>query len=161
MQPTLEIALRGAAAGLGAAVVQAAIGKTEERAFDLEHGNSHLAPRLMQRLAEKAGESLSDPARWALGTAFHLGYGAFWGGSYALVRERTGRAPAALGAGLGALIYGITFPRWGGAVQTGTENPPERRSTGEEVLLLSVALGFGLATAYLYEPLRPRPPQEG
>lgn len=147
--------IRGAAAGMIACTVQAAIGKSEEKLFHLAPGESDFAPRLMRRLSGQAGHTLSKEGQWVLGTAFHYGYGAFWGMSYAAVRER-GARPALAGVGLGALIYTITFPRWGGAVQTRTERPPEQRSTATEAMLLSVTLGFGLATAWAYEALRGR-----
>lgn len=150
-----EHLLAGVAAGLLASVIQVAIGKTEDLAFLPEWEDSNIAPRLVDRLARDLGEDLSPTAEWTLGTAFHLGYGAFWGASYAAARERTGVDPLVGGTALGALIWGITFPRWGGAVQTQTERPPEQRTWRMEVVLASVALGFGLSTSLLYERLRP------
>lgn len=148
--------LAGAAAGVVGSVVQAAIGKSEELAFLPEREDSDLAPRLMDRLAEHMGHELPTPAAWALGTAFHLGYGAWWGGLYALVREHRQIHPLAGGVALGSFIYLITFPKWGGAVQTDTERPPRNRSYGMEVVAASVTLGFAISTSMLYEQIRDR-----
>jgi hypothetical protein len=54
------------------------------------------------------------------------------------------------GALLGGLIYAITFPHWGGAVLSGTERPPHRRSWRQELVLATAALSFGFVTALLY-----------
>lgn len=151
----LRAVLAGAAAGVVGSIVQAAIGKTEEIAFLPEREDSNLAPRLVDRLARRVGYDPSPAAEWALGTAFHLGYGATWGALYSLARERRPLDPWAGGAAMAAVIYGITFPRWGGAVQTGTERPPRRRSWGMEAVAASVTLGFGLSTALTYERIRP------
>lgn len=151
----LPALLAGAAAGVVGSIVQAAIGKSEELALLPEWEDSNIAPRLMDRLADGMGESLPTPAAWALGTAFHLGYGATWGGLYALARERLRPDPVVGGLAMGAVIYAITFPAWGGAVRTRTERQPRRRSWGMEVVAASVTLGFGLATAAAYERIRP------
>lgn len=150
----LRAVLAGAAAGVVGSVVQAAIGKCEEIAFLPEREDSNLAPRLVDRIAGRAGYDPPAAVEWALGTVFHLGYGATWGGLYALARERHPVDPWAGGAAMAGIIYGITFPRWGGAVQTGTERPPRRRSWGMEAVAASVTLGFGLSTALTYERLR-------
>lgn len=55
------------------------------------------------------------------------------------------------------VIYGITFPRYGGAVRLGAERPPPVRSGRMEFVLGSVTLSFGLTTAYAYEALRKAP----
>ncbi len=141
-------------AGLGASVIQVMIGKAEEILILPPGEDSNIAPRLMARLAEDVGEDLSEREKWALGTAFHLGYAIFWGGAYAAARERRPVSPLLGGGLLGALIYGITFTRWGGAVQTGTERPPEARSEQMTIVAASVALSFGITTAYFYERLR-------
>lgn len=153
----LPTVLAGAAAGVIGSIVQAGIGKSEELAFLPEREDSNIAPRLMDRLAGAVGEDLPTPAAWALGTAFHVGYGAVWGGLYALAREHRPIHPLFGGLAMGGIIYAITFPPWGGAVQTGTERPPKRRSWGMEVVAVSVALGFGVATAAVYERIRPDP----
>lgn len=156
MRINKEALVRGSAAGLGASVVQVMIGKAEEIVLLSPGEDSNIAPRLMARLAEDVGKDLSENETWALGTAFHLCYSAFWGAAYATARERYPVPPLVGGGLLGALIYGITFPRWGGAVQTDTERPPEARSDEMTVVAVSVALGFGITTAYFYEWLRER-----
>lgn len=156
----LPALLAGAAAGLVGSVVQAAIGKSEELAFLPEREDSNIAPRLMARVAEAVGEDLSTRAAWALGTVFHLGYGAGWGALYALARERRPVDPLIGGLALGGVIYAVTFPRWGGAVQTRTERSWKRRSREMEVVAASITLGFGLATAAVYERIRPGPAAE-
>lgn len=152
--------MTGAAAGIVGSLVQVAVGKLEEMEFLPEREDSNFAPRLMDRLADHAGYELSKPAAWSLGTVFHLGYGAGWGALYALVREHRPIHPLTGGVAMGSFIYLITFPRWGGAVQTGTERPPGRRSFGLELLAASVTLGFGIATAMVYEQVRDRPEVE-
>lgn len=149
-------AVRGAAAGMAAAAVQALVGKTEEKAFLPRDGDSDLAPRLVERLADFAGTSLSHETRWAAGTVVHFGYGAAWGIAYAALRERVPVHPLVGGALLGGVIYAITFPRWGGAVKTRVVPPPGAREDRMTVFAASVTSSFGLATALLYEAARPR-----
>lgn len=151
---TIRVVTRGAAAGVMAGVIQVTIGKAEDILLLPPWEDSNLAPRLVDRLGKMVGVSLPSSAEWALGTAFHFGYGAFWGASYAAVRERWPVHPAVGGTMMGGLIYGITFPRWGGAVQTGTERPPQVRTSRMTFVAASVTFGFGLATAYLYERIR-------
>lgn len=155
MQRSLSSTLaRGAAAGVAAGIVQVALGKAEDVLLLPPRENADFAPRLVKRLAKGVGVHTSEMAEWALGTAFHFGYAAFWGAGYAPARERSGVHPLAGGTLLGALIYGMTFPRWGGAVQTGVERPPRRRTPQMKFLVASVTLGFGLATAFVYERIR-------
>lgn len=152
---TTEEAVLGAAAGVLASVVQAAIGKTEEKLMLPPWEDSNIAPRLVDRVLRRAG--VDDPslaAEWVLGTGYHLAYGAAWGAAYAAVRERHPVPPLLGGALLGGLIYGITFPSWGGAVHTDTERSPHRRTRRMEVVAASVTLGFGWVTAFAYEYLR-------
>jgi hypothetical protein len=149
-----DMALRGAAAGVAGTLVQTMLGKAEERALLPPWEDSNIAPRFMNRLARDVGLTLPASAEWVLGTAFHLGYGVTWGALYAAARERLHPHPVAGGLALGALIYGITFPRWGGAVQTQTERPPEHRTRAMEFVAASVTLGYGLATALAYEKIR-------
>lgn len=153
--PASAAALRGAAAGVMATIVQAAIGKTEELlVLPEDYEDSNIAPRLVDRMAGHFGYDPSLATEWALGTAFHLGYGATWGTLYAISRERYPVEPLLGGTALATLIYLITFPRWGGAVRTGTERPPRRRTRAMELVAVSVTLGFGVSTAVIYEQLR-------
>lgn len=145
---------RGAAAGVGAAVIQAAIGKTEEKLLLPPWEDADIAPRLMERLGEMAGVEIDDATKWVLGTVFHFGYGAAWGMLYAAATEKRRVNPLLGGLALGGLIYAITFPRWGGAVQTGTERPPEARTREMELVAASVTSGFGVSTALLDQALR-------
>lgn len=156
MAPTARIALRGAVAGVGASLVQSAIGKTEELFFLPSHENANIAPRLADRVGRALHVELSNEAEWVLGTAFHLGYGATWGTLYALMQERLKLPPLLGGLLLGSVIYGITFPRWGMAVKTGTERPPVERTRRMGMVALSVAFGFGLATAMIDRRLEER-----
>lgn len=148
--------LAGAAAGVAASTVQGAIGKAEELLFLPEHEDVDWAPRLVGRLAEFAGVEVSEPTKWALGMGFHFGYGAFWGAAYSQVHRRYPVHPVVGGLAVGGFIYAITFPRWGGAVQTRTERPPRRRTRRKELVLASVTSSFGLTMALVYEALRPR-----
>jgi hypothetical protein len=147
-------AVRGGLAGAAGSVVQAAVGKSEDIAILPPRENANIAPRLMDRLFGTRGISLTTAESWTLGTIFHLGYGAGWGKLYALVRERRPTHPLLGGTILGTTIYLITFPRWGGAVLSGIERPPERRSRRMGFVAASVALSFGLATALFYEAIR-------
>lgn len=151
--PTL---LRGSAAGVIGALVQAAVGASESALFLPEDEDANIAPRLMDRLARDLGEELPLAAEWVLGTLFHFGYGAGWGMLYALLDEELDVHPAVGGAAMGAIIYGITFPRWGGAVQTQVERPPEERTSRMTFVAASVALTFGLTTAYAAHALKLR-----
>lgn len=152
------VLLRGVAAGVAASIVQAMIGKTEEKLLLPPRENSNIAPRLMARLAADLGQTLSVVERWTLGTGFHLGYGALWGMSYALVREHHSVHPVMGGTLLAGLIYAITFSSWGGAVQTRTERPPGERTRRMTFVTASVTLGFAIPTALLYERFRGEAP---
>lgn len=156
MHSSLLTMARGAAAGSFASLVQAAVGATESAVLLPEHEDANIAPRLMDRLARQVGKDLPLEAEWLLGTIFHFGYGATWGILYSLLEDELEINPAAGGAVLGTLIYGITFPRWGGAVQTDVERPPERRTDRMTFVAASVALTFGLTTAYATRALRLR-----
>ena len=148
--------LRGAIAGTVASTVQAAIGASESALFLPEREDANIAPRLMDRLARDFGEDLPLEVEWILGTLFHFGYGVTWGMLYALLEEEVELHPALGGTALGALIYGITFPRWGAAVQTDVERPPEARTRRMTFVAASVALTFGLTTAFVSHAMRPR-----
>lgn len=146
--------VHGMGSGLAAGVLQVMVGKAEEKLLLPSGEDADIAPRLVRRLADDLGRRVSGPTAWALGTAFHFGYAAVWGALYALARERFRFSPLVGGAMLGGLIYGITFPSWGGAVQTHTERPPRERSRRMTFVALSVATAFGLSTAIVYERLR-------
>jgi hypothetical protein len=158
MTASLPTVLRGSVAGIFGSIVQAAVGASESALILPEHEDANIAPRLMDRLARDLGEELPLEAEWLLGTIFHLGYGAAWGILYSLADEQLDLHPAAGGAALGALIYAITFPDWGGAVQTQVERPPEARTARMTVVAASVTLAFGLATAYASQALKVRLP---
>lgn len=148
--------LAGAAAGVIASSVQAAVGKTGDLALLPPREDMDLAPILVGRMADAADTEVSDATRWVLGTGFHYGYGAFWGAGYAAVHSRTQVPPVVGGLALGGLIYAITFPRWGGAVQTRTVPAPEERTGRMELVLAAVTSVFGLTVSFAYESLRPR-----
>lgn len=156
MHPRLLTALRGAAAGMVGSLAQAGVGATESALILPEHEDANIAPRLMDRLARDLGEDLPLELEWLLGTLFHFGYGAGWGMLYALVEEELDIPPALGGVAMGSLIYALTFSRWGGAVQTQVERSPERRTNRMTFVAASVALTFGLTTAYASHALKLR-----
>jgi hypothetical protein len=156
MNSTFAPLLRGAVAGLGASLVQAAVGATESALLLPDHEDANIAPRLMDRLARDVGEEMPLEAEWLLGTLFHFGYGAAWGMLYAMADEHLDMHPALGGTALGAVIYAITFPEWGVAVQTQVEKPPHQRTDRMTFVAASVALTFGLATAYASNALKLR-----
>jgi len=137
-------------------LVQAAVGATENALILPSHEDANIAPRLMDRLARDLGKEMPIELEWILGTLFHFGYGAAWGILYSLVDEEFDLHPAIGGAAMGGIIYAITFPRWGGAVQTQVERPPEARTGRMTLVAASVALTFGVATAYAAHALRLR-----
>ncbi|HEX7120243.1 MAG TPA: hypothetical protein VF212_15720 [Longimicrobiales bacterium] len=154
-QAVTSTTLRGAGAGFLAAFPQAALGELEERLFLPPGEDADIAPRTVHRLSLLlTGHRLSSPAKWVLGTAYHFGYGAAWGIMYAHARERVRFGPVLGGLLLGAVIYGITYPRWGMGVLIGAERPPGERSRRMTAVAWSVAVGFGIATAAIYERLR-------
>lgn len=153
-QSTASVLLKGSGAGVAAALLQAVAGKAYDVVLLPPGEDSHLAPRLVDRVGRAVGIRPTEPEEWALGTAFHLGYGAFWGAAYAAARERTSVDPWVGGAVLGGLIYAITFPRWGGAVRTHTVRAPERRTARMTAFGAVVTAVFGITTALAYETLR-------
>src|SRR5690606_9554089 len=155
--PTLSTVLRGSTAGMVGSLVQAAVGATENALILPSHEDANIAPRLMDRLARDIGKDMPIELEWILGTLFHFGYGASWGILYSLVDEEFDLHPAIGGAAMGGIIYAITFPRWGGAVQTQVERPPETRTRRMTFVAASVALTFGVSTAYAVNALRLRP----
>lgn len=148
--------LRGSSAGVVGSLVQAAVGASESALILPDHEDANIAPRLMDRLARDVGEEMPLEAEWLLGTLFHFGYGATWGVLYALLDERVDVHPAVGGTALGAVIYALTFPRWGVAVQTQVERPPRQRTRRMSLVAASVALTFGLTTAYTANALKLR-----
>lgn len=156
MHPRLLGTLRGAAAGMVGSLVQAAVGATESALVLPDAEDANVAPRLMDRLARHLGEELPLEAEWALGTLFHFGYGAAWGILYALAEDELEMSPAVGGAAMGGLIYAITFSRWGGAVRTGVERHPERRTRRMTFVAASIAMTFGLTTAAASHALKRR-----
>ncbi|HEY6562646.1 MAG TPA: hypothetical protein VI072_35505 [Polyangiaceae bacterium] len=146
--------MKGMAAGMVACTGQAVVGKVEDWALLPPWEDANIAPRHVERVADSQGVELGTPSKWLLGTAFHYGYGAFWGAVYAGARERISVSPLTGGLVLGSVIYAITFPRWGVAVQTGTERPAGVRTKRMTLVAASVAISFGLFTAFLYERMR-------
>lgn len=155
MRITRSVLARGALAGAVGAAVQALVGKLEERAFLPHDGDADLAPRLAERLAERAGYDLSEAGKWVLGTGFHYGYGAAWGMTYAAADRRLPLHPVIGGSLLGGFIYAITFPRWGGAVQLDVVEEPRRREPAMTAFGWSAALAFGLTTSLANAAMRP------
>jgi hypothetical protein len=155
----------GAGAGVVAGTAQVALGKTEEWLLLPPGEDANIAPRFVQRLAERLGTSLPDAARWALGTLFHYGYSAGWGAVYALavgaLPARRRPPPLLGGTALGAVLWALAFSPLGAAVQSGTERPPRRRPPYKDLLTWSVALAYGLVTAALVAPLLERAPAPG
>lgn len=147
---TASVLRLGVESALVASVPQVLLTKLEEKLFLPEHEDADVGPRFMEELAEKAERELPEDLKWLGASAFHFGYATFWGTLYALLHERKPVHPLLGGLLLGGFIYGITFPRWGGAVVTGSERPPARRSLRMEVVLATAALSFGLGTAFLY-----------
>lgn len=161
MEPhTLAALRRGIEAGMVASIPQVLIPHLEERLLGLPRGTADIGPRFIRRLGERAGKRLPEDVKWLGASAFHFGYAALWGALYALAYEKRPVRPALGGLLLAGVIYGITFPRWGGAVKTGTEPPPERRSWRRTLLLASAPLIFGMGTALLYGRGPSRPEEE-
>jgi hypothetical protein len=141
---------RGVEAGLIASVPQVLLAKAEERTLLRRGEDADIGPRFIERLARLAGVRLREDTRWLAASAFHFGYATFWGTLYALAHRRWRPHPLIGGAVLGGVIYAATFPHWGGAVVTGSEPPPHRRSWRLEVVLATAAMSFGLVTALVY-----------
>ena len=141
---------RGIEAGLIASVPQVLFAKAEERLLTPPGEDADIGPRFIERIARQQRLRVREDTKWLAASAFHFGYAVFWGGLYAAAYRRWRPHPLLGGTVLGALIYGITFPHWGGAVLTGTERPPHRRSWRQELILATAAMTFGLGTALLY-----------
>lgn len=146
----LEVLRRGIEAGVLAGVPQVLISKLEERLLLPGNEDVDLGPRLIERLGGMVHKRLREDEKWIGASAFHFGYAAFWGALYALLYERKPVHPVLGGALLSSFIYGITFPRWGGAVLTRTERKPKHRSWRKGFVLLSAATTFGMCTGLLY-----------
>jgi len=149
-QRTLHVLHRGVESAVIASVPQVLIPKIEERLFLSPKESADLGPRFIEALAQRAEKPLPEDVKWIAASGFHFGYAALWGGLYGLIQEKWQVRPWIGGVALGAFIHLITFPRWGGAVLTGTEKKPEQRSWRKEVVLASAPLVFGLGTALLY-----------
>ena len=141
---------RGIEAALLASVPQVLLPKVEERLLLGPGEDADLGPRLVERVAHMTRRPLREDTKWLAASAFHFGYSMLWGILYALAFRRWRPHPLLGGVTLASVIWGITFPRWGGAVLTGTERPPERRSWRQELVLATAALTFGLGTALFY-----------
>jgi hypothetical protein len=141
---------RGVVLGIFAGVAQVMVAQAVGLATGRRE-RTDIAPRLVQRTAERLGTSLSRPLRWLLATVFHFGYASGWGGLYALARasRRGRRVPAWLSGGLlGGAIYAVAFSRLGAGTQLGSERPPERREWRELLIQWASALSFALTVAY-------------
>ena len=155
-QPTRNIRLvdsvvRGSALGFFAGIVQVLASQVVGLATRRRE-RTDVAPRLVQRIAERLGHSPGRPARWSLATVFHFGYAVFWGVLYTLVRASRGggRAPWWLaGTALGGIIYTLAFSRIGGGTLLGSERPPARREDRERVIQVASAFSFALVLAYV------------
>ena len=141
---------RGIEAGLLASVPQVLLPQLEERLLLAPGEDANIGPRFIERLAHLTRRPLREDTKWLAASAFHFGYASFWGAAYALAFRRWRPHPLVGGTLLSALVYGLAFPHWGGAVLTGTERPPHRRSWREELVLATAALTFGLLTALVY-----------
>ncbi|MCL6640133.1 MAG: hypothetical protein K6T92_02055 [Candidatus Rokubacteria bacterium] len=147
---TLESLRLGVEAALAASVPQVLLPKLEEKLLLAPGESADVGPRFVERLAAMAGRRLPEDIKWLAASAFHFGYAALWGALYALVWERRPVSPVLGGTALAGLIYLITFTPWGGAVRTGTEAPPARRSRRQELVLATAPLVFGVLTALIY-----------
>ena len=155
--PVLFAAGRGAALGVVAGVVQVVVAQLVGLATGRRE-RTDIAPRLVQRAAERLGTSPSRPLRWLLATVFHFGYGAGWGGLFALARRsrRARRIPTGLaGCLLGVAIYGAAFSRAGAGTRLGSERHPERRRWYEFAIQWASSLAFALVVAYAEAWTRP------
>lgn len=148
---TKEVLRRGVEAGLVAGIPQVLVPKLMEWLFlRVTDESADVGPRLIQALASRANRSLPEDVKWLAASAFHFGYAAGWGGLYALLYDRRPLHPLVAGAALGSLIHLITFPRWGLAVLTGTEDHPDYRTWRVEAMLATAPLAFGLTTGLVY-----------
>ncbi len=147
---TVEVLRRGVEAGLIAGVPQVLVPKLEERLFLRERESADIGPRLIESVAKRLKRPLPEDTKWLAASAFHFSYAAVWGAAYALAYERKPVSPWLGGAVLSAAIHLLTFPRWGAAVITGTEDHPRDRPWRMEAVLVTAPLVFGLTTALVY-----------
>lgn len=147
---TFAVLRRGIESGLIASIPQVIIPKIEEKLFLPRDEDADLGPRLIEAIAEKVDAKLPEDMKWLGAASFHFGYAAFWGAAYALIQERARVNPLIGGLSLATFIYLITFPDWGGAVLTGSEEKTRNRSWEKEFVLATAPLVFGLGTALLY-----------
>lgn len=151
MDPHTRAALRrGIEAAVLAGVPQVVLPKVEEVLLLEPEESADVGPHFIQALAHHARKPLPEDMKWMGAAAFHFSYSAAWGAAYAMAYERRPVHPWVGGLLLGGLIYVVTFPRWGVAVLTGTEDPPGERSWRQELVLATAPLTFGLVTALLY-----------
>lgn len=80
---------RGAAIGVLAGIVQILVAQFVGLALERRE-RTDVAPRLVQRSAERLGHAPARPVRWLLAAAFHFGYAAFWGMLYTQLRASWG-----------------------------------------------------------------------
>lgn len=147
---TLASLRRGMEAGLIASVPQVLGTHFAEELLGLPQGSANIGPIFVQRIGQKFRKKLSEEVRWLGASAFHFGYAAAWGALYAMASKKRPLHPVLGGLILSGVIYATTFPRWGGATQTRTAPPPERRDWRMKLLLLTPPLIFGMGTGLLY-----------
>lgn len=147
--PLVFMAARGTAIGIFAGIVQVLASQIVGLATGRRE-RTDVAPRLVQRVAERLGHSPSRPERWSLALVFHFGYAIFWGIVYTLVRASGGgrRVPRWLtGTLLGGVIYTLAFSRIGGGTLVGSERHPAHREDRERVIQVTAASSFAFAVA--------------
>lgn len=149
-QRTLAVLRRGIESALVASVPQVILPKLEEWLLLRGTESADLGPHFVEALARKAQQPLPEDVKWLAASAFHFGYASFWGATYALVQDRVGMRPWIGGLSLAAFLHLITFPSWGGAVLTGSEDHPRNRPWRMELVFVTAPLAFGLGTALLY-----------
>lgn len=146
-------AVSGAAIGVAGSGVQALVGYAIDRFFLPRGEDNNIAPRFVRRVFGMMGKRRNDTRDWALGTVFHLGYGAVWGAALNVARAGT-RAPAsALAVPLGAALYALAFSRFGVGTLTGTEDHPKRRPERKQASLVAVDLAYTVPTAIMVDLL--------
>lgn len=147
---TLAAIRRGVEAAVLAGIPQVIVPKIQEKLILGEWESADLGPHFIEALADHASQPLPEDVKWLSASAFHFGYAAFWGTVYALAYEKRPVEPWLGGLALAGTLYLITFPPWGVAVLSGTEDRPRDRSWPMELVLASAPLVFGLGTALLY-----------